>query len=110
MNGDVINKVGTYEKAVLAKENGILFYVAAPKSTFDPRISSGDAVEIEERDEDEVLSCWGELKGRLSKVRVAPFGAKAKNPGFDVTPAEYVTKIITEEGVYSPKELSSVWG
>jgi translation initiation factor eIF-2B subunit alpha/methylthioribose-1-phosphate isomerase len=107
-NGDVINKIGTYEKAVLAKENGIPFYVAAPKSTYDPRISSGDAVEIEERSEDEVLSCWGESADKIISVRIAPPGAKAKNPGFDVTPPEYVTKIITEEGVYSPKEVSRI--
>lgn len=105
-NCDVVNKIGTYEKAVLAKENGIPFYVAAPKSTLDSRLTSGDAVEIEERGEDEVLYTWGELEGRLSKVRIAPAGSHAKNPGFDVTPAEYVTKIITEDGVYSPNELS----
>jgi S-methyl-5-thioribose-1-phosphate isomerase len=107
--GDVINKIGTYEKAVLAKENGIPFYVAVPRSTFDPHLETGDAAEIEERDEDEVLCVWGEDAGEIRKVRIAPAGAKARNPGFDVTPAEYVTKIITEDGVYSPKELSGSW-
>jgi translation initiation factor eIF-2B subunit alpha/methylthioribose-1-phosphate isomerase len=106
LNGDVINKIGTYEKAVLAKENGIPFYVAAPRSTFDPHLGTGDEVEIEERGEDEVLCAWGESEGKMLKVRVAPAESKARNPGFDVTPAEYVTKIITEDGVYPPKEFS----
>jgi translation initiation factor eIF-2B subunit alpha/methylthioribose-1-phosphate isomerase len=103
-NGDVVNKIGTYEKAVLAKENGIPFYVAAPKSTIDARLRTGDAVEIEERSGDEVLYAWGEADGAIRKVRIAPEGAKARNPGFDITPARYVTKIITEEGAYSPRE------
>jgi len=90
-NGDVANKIGTYEKAVLAKENNIPFYVAAPTSTFDLKCESGDKIPIEERDEKEVL----EVKG----VRVANPTSHAKNPAFDVTPSRYITGIITEKGI-----------
>ena len=96
-NGDVANKVGTYTLAVLADRHGIPFYVAAPVSTIDPDTPSGAAIEIEERDPAEVT----ELGGR----RIAPAGAEAANPAFDVTPAELVTAIITEAGVFeSPYE------
>ncbi|MEA2035944.1 MAG: S-methyl-5-thioribose-1-phosphate isomerase [Nanoarchaeota archaeon] len=91
LNGDVANKIGTYEKAVLAKENNIPFYVAAPLSTFDINTLNGDDIPIEERDEKEVL----EIKG----VRLAPLESSAKNPAFDVTPAKYITGIITEKGI-----------
>lgn len=105
-NGDVINKIGTYEKAVLAKENEIPFYVAAPSSTIDRRLRSGDEVEIEERNEEEVLSVWGKSENnKITNVRIAPDGSKARNPSFDVTPQEYVTKVITEKGVYSSRDL-----
>jgi len=90
-NGDVANKIGTYEKAVLAKENGIPFYVAAPSSTFDLDCESGDKIPIEERDEKEVLEVKGE--------RLAPIGSNAKNPAFDVTPSKYISGIITEKGI-----------
>jgi S-methyl-5-thioribose-1-phosphate isomerase len=90
-NGDVFNKIGTYEKAVLAKENGIPFYVAAPSSTFDPKMKKGDLKVIEERPEDEVLFIDG--------VSIAPEGSKARNPSFDMTPAKYITGVITEKGV-----------
>ena len=93
-NGDVANKVGTYTLAVLADRHGIPFYVAAPMSTIDPATASGDAIEIEERDPAEVV----ELDGR----RIAPAGAAAANPAFDVTPAELVTAIVTERGVLGP--------
>lgn len=93
-NGDVANKVGTYPLAVLADRHGIPFYVAAPVSTIDPGTPSGDAIEIEERDPAEVV----ELGGRP----IAPAGADAANPAFDVTPAELVTAIITERGVLEP--------
>ena len=93
-NGDVANKVGTYPLAVLADRHAIPFYVAAPVSTIDPGTQSGDAIEIEERDPGEVV----ELGGR----RIAPPGADAANPAFDVTPAELVTAIITERGVLEP--------
>ncbi|MCS7251525.1 MAG: S-methyl-5-thioribose-1-phosphate isomerase [Anaerolineae bacterium] len=97
-NGDVANKVGTYTLSVLAKEHGIPFYVVAPTSTIDPRTPSGDAIPIEERDEREVL----EIEGIL----IAPRGARAANPAFDVTPARYITGIVTERGIlYPPFDL-----
>ena len=97
LNGDFANKIGTYEKAVLAKENGIPFYVAAPLSTFDTDISSGDDITIEERSEDEVLYAH--------ECRIAPPGSHARNPAFDVTPAEYVTAYITEKGVIRSEDI-----
>ena len=103
MNGDVANKIGTYEKAVLARENNIPFYVAAPLSTFDIKSKSGDDIEIEERSEDEVLYILGIGEdGRIRKVRIAPKESRARNPAFDVTPAKYITGIITEKGVINP--------
>jgi S-methyl-5-thioribose-1-phosphate isomerase len=96
-NGDFANKIGTYEKAVVAKANGIPFYVAAPGSTFDFSIKSGDEIPIEERSEDEVLLVNGK--------RLGPEGSPAKNPAFDVTPHEYVTAFITEYGLFRPEEL-----
>lgn len=93
-NGDVANKIGTYMLAVLAKNHGIPFYVAAPTSTLDISLPSGEQIPIEERDESEVLGWHG--------VRVAPENAHAFNPSFDVTPSELVTAIITEKGVAFP--------
>lgn len=93
-NGDVANKIGTYSIAVLAREHGIPFYVAAPISTFDPSLECGEDMPIEERDPEEVLR-WG-------KVRLAPDGVLARYPAFDVTPARLVSGIITEHGVLSP--------
>lgn len=90
-NGDAANKIGTYEKAVLAKENNIPFYVAAPTTTFDLSLESGDLIPIEERSQDEILS--------ISGIRIAPKESSAKNPAFDVTPAKYIAGIITEKGV-----------
>jgi methylthioribose-1-phosphate isomerase len=93
-NGDVANKIGTYGLAVLAAAHGIPFYVAAPRSTVDPQTASGAAIPIEERDPEEVTHVRG--------VRVAPEGMPAAHPAFDVTPARYVTAIVTEEGVHRP--------
>jgi len=90
-NGDVANKIGTYTLAVLAMENAIPFYVAAPISTIDFSLSSGADIPIEERSPDEVTHIQG--------VRVAPEGVGAANPAFDVTPHNYVSAIITEKGV-----------
>jgi S-methyl-5-thioribose-1-phosphate isomerase len=98
-NGDVANKIGTYEKAVLAKENNIPFYVAAPTTTFDLNISNGDEIPIEERSQDEVLFVSGDDNGKITKVRIASKESPAKNPAFDVTPAKYITGIITEKGI-----------
>jgi len=96
-NGDVANKIGTYEKAVVAKENGIPFYVAAPASTFDFSLSDGDQIPIEERNPDEVLFVRGK--------RIAPKDAEARNPAFDVTPSKYITGYITEKGTLSSEKL-----
>lgn len=91
-NYDVANKIGTYEKAVVARENDIPFYVAAPVSTFDRSIPSGEHIPIEERNEEELLSLY----------RYRP--KKMRNPAFDVTPHAYITGIITEEGIIQPGE------
>jgi len=90
-NGDVANKIGTYSLAVLAKENGVPFYVAAPISTLDVSLRSGDQIPIEQRAASEVTHVHG--------VPVAPEGATVENPAFDVTPHRYVTAIVTERGV-----------
>lgn len=90
-NGDTANKIGTYSVAILAKEHGIPFYVAAPTSTIDVKIKHGDFIPIEERDETEVTH----MKG----IRIAPKGINVKNPAFDVTPARLISAIITEKGV-----------
>ena len=106
-NGDVANKIGTYEKAVVANELGIPFYVAAPTSTVDPNTLSGDDIPIEERDEDEVLYVRGLLDdGSLGRVRVAPAGSWARNPAFDVTPAKYIRGIITQHGIFEPSRIT----
>ena len=93
-NGDTANKIGTYTLAVLAKENKIPFYVAAPTSTIDLATISGETIEIEERDPLEITN-WGD-------VTFAPLDIVAANPAFDVTPHPYITAIITEKGVASP--------
>lgn len=90
-NGDVANKIGTYSVAVLAKENNVPFYVAAPISTLDLTLDTGDKIPIEQRAAKEVTEVYG--------VPLAPEGAAAMNPAFDVTPNRYVTGIITERGV-----------
>jgi len=106
-NGDVANKIGTFEKAVLAHELGIPFYVAAPTSTIDPNCPDGNAIPIEERSPDEVLFAYGLLdSGGLGRVRLAPAGAKARNPAFDVTPARYIRGIITQNGIYTPDRIT----
>ncbi|NLG26344.1 MAG: S-methyl-5-thioribose-1-phosphate isomerase [Chloroflexi bacterium] len=108
-NGDVANKIGTYEKAVCARANGIPFYVTAPISTIDPHCPTGDGIPIEERDQDEVLYAVGrDDEGALRRVRLVHEGGQARNPAFDVTPAEYVTAIITQHGVHAPNSLPTV--
>jgi S-methyl-5-thioribose-1-phosphate isomerase len=110
-NGDVANKIGTYQKAVLARENGIPFYVAAPSSTIDLKCRSGDDIPIEERDEDEMHYVSGRTAGaKLERVRVSPRGAAAGNPAFDVTPAKYITGIITERGIVKPGGIRKRFG
>jgi S-methyl-5-thioribose-1-phosphate isomerase len=108
-NGDAANKIGTYEKAVLAHENGIPFYVAAPKMTFDPDCQTGDDITIEERSPDEVNWVWGEDEdGKLTRVRISAKDTPARNPSFDVTPAKYISGIVTEVGVLAPPYGESI--
>ncbi|HDI78888.1 MAG TPA: S-methyl-5-thioribose-1-phosphate isomerase [Desulfobacteraceae bacterium] len=91
LNGDVANKIGTYQLAVLAKENGVPFYVAAPISTIDPELRDGNSIPIEFRAPEEVTHVAGKS--------MAPEGVSAYNPAFDITPSRYVTSIITEKGI-----------
>jgi len=102
LNGDFANKIGTFEKAVLAKELGIPFYVAAPISTFDFALESGKDIVIEDRAEEEVTF--------LEDVQIAPEGSHALNPSFDMTPHRYVAGFITEVGVLVPDEITRVKG
>lgn len=98
-NGDVANKIGTYALAVVAKENGVPNFAAVPTSSIDLQIMTGEEIVIEERDAEEVTEIGG--------VRIAPQGVQVYNPAFDVTPAKYLTAIVTEEGVcYPPFEIS----
>ncbi len=99
-NGDVANKIGTYSVAVLAHHHGIPFYVAAPTSTIDFSLSSGDDIPIEERSHEEVTHIDGH--------RIAPMGVEVVNPSFDVTPAALVTAIITEKGIAHPPYKQSL--
>jgi methylthioribose-1-phosphate isomerase len=116
--GEVANKIGTYTKAVLAHRHNIPFYVAIPLSTIDWTLKSGRAIPIEERDEAEVLGAWGVITppegrggrrqnapGRRAYVRVANPASGARNPGFDVTPAELITGIITPVGIFKPRDF-----
>jgi methylthioribose-1-phosphate isomerase len=104
--GEVTNKIGTYTKAVLAKRHGIPFYVAIPLSTIDWDLKSGFDIPIEERHENEVLGAWGKNSlGRREYVRVSNPTSDACNPGFDVTPAELITGVITPHGIFKPREL-----
>jgi methylthioribose-1-phosphate isomerase len=93
-NGDTANKIGTYSLAVLAKHHGVPFYIAAPSSTLDATLASGDLIPIEERSAEELTVIDG--------VRVAPTDCDVFNPAFDVTPGELITAIITEKGVHKP--------
>ncbi len=98
-NGDVANKIGTYLKALAAKDNDVPFYVALPSSTIDWTLDSGRDIPIEERAQDEVLKMTGRLAdGKVATVEIAAPGSSAANPGFDVTPARLVTGLITERG------------
>ncbi|MHB1421234.1 MAG: S-methyl-5-thioribose-1-phosphate isomerase, partial [Bacillota bacterium] len=99
-NGDVANKIGTYSVAVLAHAHGIPFYVAAPASTVDLTLASGEQIPIEERHQDEVRGVFGQP--------VAPRDVNVFNPAFDVTPAHLVTAIITDRGIICPPYLSNL--
>ena len=100
-NGDVANKIGTYSVAVLAREHGIPFYVAAPLSTIDFNIPSGEHIPIEERNPAEVSHIFG-------KTQIAPSKVRILNPAFDVTPARYIAAIITEKGAFKPEDIGKL--
>ncbi|WP_283206970.1 S-methyl-5-thioribose-1-phosphate isomerase [Mesosutterella porci] len=105
-NGDAANKIGTYLKALAARESGVPFYVAAPFSTIDFSLSRGSGIPIEKRPGGELREIRGVCRsGSVSTLRIAPQQTDAFNPGFDVTPAELVTGFITEKGVLLPSEL-----
>jgi methylthioribose-1-phosphate isomerase len=99
-NGDAANKIGTYALSIVAKEHGVPFYVAAPVSTFDLSIASGDEIPIEERHSDEITSIAGH--------KIAPDGIKVFNPAFDVTPAANIKAIITERGVITDPNTEKI--
>jgi methylthioribose-1-phosphate isomerase len=99
-NGDTANKIGTYALAVLAKENGVPFYVAAPTTTIDLNCPDGSAIPIEERSSAEVLSFGGQS--------IAPPGVSARYVAFDVTPARYISAIVTDRGVCRPPFAESL--
>jgi methylthioribose-1-phosphate isomerase len=101
-NGDTANKIGTYTVAVLAKENGIPFYVAAPTTTIDPSLASGKEIPIEQRKPEEVTHIRG--------MQIAPDGTSVENPAFDVTPSKYITTIITERGIIKQPFGSGIKG
>ncbi|CAG0981150.1 methylthioribose-1-phosphate isomerase [Burkholderiales bacterium] len=104
-NGDVCNKIGTYAKALAAKDNGVPFYVALPSPTFDPSLPDGDAIPIETRAPSEVLEVLGrDGYGQAIRVGIAPDNSRAHNPAFDVTPARLVTGLLTERGVATASE------
>jgi len=104
-NGDVCNKIGTYDKALAARDNGVPFYVALPSPTFDPSLADGDAIPIETRAAAEVLEVLGRDEyGQAIRVDIAPQHARALNPAFDVTPARLVTGLLTERGVATASE------
>ncbi len=99
-NGDVANKIGTYQVAVVAKANKIPFYVAAPLSTIDLKTKTGDMIPVEERDPEEIR--------RFGRLKIAPPQVRAINPAFDITPAAYITAIITEKGIIFPPYSSNI--
>ena len=105
-NGDAANKIGTYLKALAAKDNKIPFYVALPSSTFDWDIHEGSEIEIEERSSDEVKYMYGLCEGEIKKILITPADSPAGNYGFDVTPARLITALITERGICKADEAS----
>lgn len=98
-NGDVVNKIGTYSLAVLAQAHGLPFYVAAPRSTIDEAMPTGDGIPIEDRD-------TGEVANVLGTTRITPENTAIFNPAFDMTPAKFITGIITERGIFRPEDLA----
>lgn len=109
MNGDTANKIGTLDKAILARHFNIPFYVAAPLSTFDLQCPDGSSIPIEHRDEAEVLFAPGaDAENRLVSLRIAAPGAHALNPAFDVTPASLIHLFITSKGLLNPADISKI--
>jgi methylthioribose-1-phosphate isomerase len=105
--GDIANKIGTYLKALSAFDNNVPFYVLMPSTTIDFAIYDGQKeITIEERDQEEVTSVSGYSEGEIKSVRICPDNAKARNWGFDITPARLITGLITEKGVCSADEES----
>ena len=98
LNGDIANKIGTYEKAILAKEHKVPFYIAAPLSTFDFTCNRGSEIPIEFRAEDELR--------RVDACPTANPGSPVLNPSFDITPASFITGIITRKGIFPPREAA----
>jgi methylthioribose-1-phosphate isomerase len=106
-NGDVCNKIGTYLKALAARDNGVPFYVALPSPTIDFAIDDGSRIPIEQRSADEVATMTGRTKdGRIETVRIVPDGSPVANYAFDVTPARLVSGLITERGVLRPERTA----
>ena len=104
-NGDVCNKIGTYLKALAAKDNNVPFYVALPSSTIDWETKNSKDIPIEERSSDELSEIEGvDQNGKIIKVRIYPQKSKSMNLAFDVTPAKYVTGLITEKGICEASE------
>ena len=105
-NGDTANKIGTYMKALAAKDNGIPFYVAAPSSTFDWNLEKGELIPIEERDGVEVRQVKGLTdSGQMETVWITEPGQLVRNPAFDVTPSKLITAFITDKGIFAPEEI-----
>ncbi len=110
--GDAANKIGTYLKALAARDNDVPFYVAAPSASFDPSLDDGVRdIPIEARDPDEVRFVTGECEGRVVRVRICPAGTLAANPAFDVTPARLIRGILTERGLAAatPAALAAIF-
>ncbi|MGZ3320543.1 MAG: S-methyl-5-thioribose-1-phosphate isomerase, partial [Xanthobacteraceae bacterium] len=107
-DGDVCNKIGTYLKALAAKDNGVPFYVGLPSPTIDFSVSDGLAeIPIEQRSADEVATVTGRTAdGRVETVRIVPEGSAVANYGFDVTPARLVTGLVTERGIIAPNRAA----
>lgn len=110
-NGDVANKIGTYSSALAARANGIPFYVAAPAATIDLSCPDGRSIPIEERDAGEVACMFGldVVRHEPATVRITPPDSPVRNPAFDVTPAELVTAVITERGIFRPSEIRTAF-
>ncbi len=107
-NGDSANKIGTYLKALAAHDNGVPFYIAAPRSTIDFDCPGGDAIPIEDRDGDELRVVAGLGQSGPADVRIAPPQCEVANPGFDVTPARLISGLITEAGIVAPDRLGAL--